>query len=172
MEAIRVAILTVSDRSSRGERPDVSGPALVQRGREQGWQVVETAIVPDEQPAIEQTLVALVRQRPASILSSPPAEPALLRAMLPPRLLWPSSSERRAWSGRSDAPGKPQSHPARHALARRSPVSATRTLIINLPGSPKAAVENLRHDPARAAPCGRAAPRKPVCRSRAQAKSQ
>jgi molybdopterin adenylyltransferase len=46
--SLRFAILTVSDRSARGERPDESGPALEQVVTEQGWLVVRREVVPDD----------------------------------------------------------------------------------------------------------------------------
>ena len=46
---IRVGVLTVSDRSFNGSRPDLSGPALVHALEERGWSVVTTASLPDEQ---------------------------------------------------------------------------------------------------------------------------
>jgi molybdenum cofactor synthesis domain-containing protein len=55
---MRFAILTISDRSSRGERPDASGPALARLVNEQGWQVVRQTVVPDDFERIRQTLAA------------------------------------------------------------------------------------------------------------------
>ena len=54
--ALRFAILTVSDRSARGERPDASGPALEQAILERGWQVVLSGIVSDEVVQIQDYL--------------------------------------------------------------------------------------------------------------------
>ncbi len=54
---MRIAILTVSDRSWQGERADASGPALVQAVIAQGWQVVETRILPDDQPQLTAQLL-------------------------------------------------------------------------------------------------------------------
>jgi molybdopterin adenylyltransferase len=53
---LRFAILTVSDRSSRGEREDTSGPALAELVRSRGWQTAHQAIVPDELETIIDTL--------------------------------------------------------------------------------------------------------------------
>lgn len=53
------AVLTVSDRSFRGERPDEAGPLAASLLEEAGYQVVETAVVPDEQPEIEAALIRL-----------------------------------------------------------------------------------------------------------------
>jgi hypothetical protein len=55
---VRVGIITVSDRSSRGERGDESGPALAEAVRELGWQVTRTTILPDE---FDQLVVTLSR---------------------------------------------------------------------------------------------------------------
>ena len=46
------AVITLSDLGSRGEREDTSGPALVQMLREQGYEVVYTTIIPDDQEMI------------------------------------------------------------------------------------------------------------------------
>ena len=56
MRDIRVGIITVSDRSYRGEREDASGPALQQRILEQGWEVVRMEIIPDEYSVIKSLL--------------------------------------------------------------------------------------------------------------------
>jgi molybdopterin biosynthesis enzyme MoaB len=55
---VRVAILTISDRSARGERADASGPAITNfvTGRLQG-EVVATHVVPDDRGAISDQLV-------------------------------------------------------------------------------------------------------------------
>ena len=57
---IRVGILTVSDRSSRGEREDLSGPALKTLVQEQGWEVSVSSIVPDNLEVIKSTLISWV----------------------------------------------------------------------------------------------------------------
>ena len=54
---LRVAILTVSDRSSAGQREDLSGPALEETIKEQGWQVSDSAVVPDDMKPIQQALI-------------------------------------------------------------------------------------------------------------------
>jgi len=53
---IRVSILTISDRSFRGERDDLSGPALKSQAIQQGWKVVQTSVVPDDLEAIKNKL--------------------------------------------------------------------------------------------------------------------
>ncbi len=51
------AIITVSDRCSRGEREDVTGPALADILRGEGWEIVSTCVVPDEFEVIKAELV-------------------------------------------------------------------------------------------------------------------
>jgi molybdopterin biosynthesis enzyme MoaB len=53
---LRAAVVTVSDRSAAGTRPDRSGPLLAEALRAAGGEVVSSTIVPDEQPAIEAEL--------------------------------------------------------------------------------------------------------------------
>src|ERR1035437_8709789 len=53
---IRAAVLTVSDKGSRGERVDQSGPALVRFLAERGVEIAAVSIVADEQPLISQAL--------------------------------------------------------------------------------------------------------------------
>ena len=57
---MRAAVVTVSDRSFRGERPDVSGPVLAQLAAAAGAEIVEQALVPDETGLITATLKRLV----------------------------------------------------------------------------------------------------------------
>ena len=69
----KAAVLTVSDRSFRGERPDAGGPLVVEILKNAGYAVTETAIVTDEKGRIE----AALRQTGSRwISSSPPEAPA------------------------------------------------------------------------------------------------
>jgi molybdopterin adenylyltransferase len=58
-ETLTAAVLTVSDSSARGQRADLSGPAVAEALRKQGFAVVHTEIVPDEQPAIQNAITRL-----------------------------------------------------------------------------------------------------------------
>ena len=55
---LRFAVLTVSDRSSHGERPDASGPALVEVIKHKGLQAVRQTILPDDLRILRETLSA------------------------------------------------------------------------------------------------------------------
>ena len=138
----RIAILTVSDRSSRGERPDTSGPALAELIQLQGWQVVRQEIVPDEMNAIQDTLKAW------SDLDEADAILTTGGTGFAPRDVTPEATRaviRRLTPGLDEAMRQASLKVTPHAMLSRA-ISGIRkrTLIINLPGSPKGATENLQ----------------------------
>ncbi|MCL5612165.1 MAG: MogA/MoaB family molybdenum cofactor biosynthesis protein, partial [Chloroflexi bacterium] len=55
---LRFAVLTVSDRCSRGERANVSGPALIEIIKAQGWDVTHQDVLPDDLSMLRETLSA------------------------------------------------------------------------------------------------------------------
>ncbi len=140
--AIRVAILTVSDRSSRGERPDLSGPALVQAVEEQGWQVIEAKIVPDDRLIIEQALISWCDARQVDLLLTTGG------TGFAPHDVTPEATQavlERAAPGLAEAMRLESLKVTPHAMLSRAIAGIrSRTLIVNLPGSPRGAVENLR----------------------------
>ncbi len=138
---LRFGILTISDRSSRGERPDASGPVLVEAVRAAGWQVQQTAIIPDDFDRIRDTLCAWADSGNMDVILTTGGTGFAPRDVTPEATL--AVIERLA-------PGIPE---AMRAASLRSVPTAMltrmvaglrgRTLIINLPGSPKGAKENL-----------------------------
>jgi len=139
---IRFGILTVSDRSSRGERADTSGPALAHLIETQGWSVAKTAIVPDEESAIHSMLTEWADGGEVDVIL------ATGGTGFAPRDVTPEAT--RAVIQR-DAPGLAEAMRAEslkktpHAMLSRAVAGIRgRTLIVNLPGSPKGAVENLQ----------------------------
>jgi len=138
---IRAAILTVSDRSSRGERPDTSGPALAEVVRQAGWQLVDTAIVPDEVPTISQQLAGWADSGRVDLILTTGGTGFAPRDVTPEATLavvdWLTP-------GLAEAMRAESFKITPHAMLSRSVAGIRkRTLIINLPGSPKGAVENL-----------------------------
>jgi molybdopterin adenylyltransferase len=139
---VRVGILTISDRSSRGERPDDSGPAIREfaEGRLSA-QVAGAEVIPDELPVIRDTLAAWCDQGQMDIIFTTGG------TGFAPRDVTPEAT--RAVIER-EAPGLAEAMRAAsllvtpHAMLSRA-VCGIRghTLIINLPGSPKAVRENL-----------------------------
>lgn len=140
--SIRFGILTVSDRSSRGEREDASGPALARLIQAEGWSVAEEAILPDEESAIRNILIEWVDNGKFDVILTTGG------TGFSPRDVTPEAT--RAVIQR-DAPGLAEAMRAEslkitpHAMLSRIVTGVReRTLIINLPGSPKGAVENLQ----------------------------
>lgn len=139
---IRVSILTISDRSSRGERPDTSGPALADLVISQGWQVFKQEIVPDDLDIIKEKFQSW----------SDSGETDLILATggtgFAPRDVTPEATRsivERLTPGLDEAMRSASLQITPHAMLSRA-VSGVRkrTLIINLPGSPKGATENLQ----------------------------
>jgi molybdopterin adenylyltransferase len=139
---IRVGILTVSDRSARGEREDVSGPALVGTIQAQGWKVVRQDILPDELDILIQALAGWADSGEMDVILTTGGTGFSRRDVTPEATQ--SVIER-------DAPALAEAMRAAslkatpHAMLSRA-TAGTRgqTLIINLPGSPKGALENLQ----------------------------
>jgi molybdopterin adenylyltransferase len=138
---IRFGILTLSDRSSRGERADSSGPELARRMQAQGWSVVKLKVLPDDQSAIRDILINWADSGEMDIILTTGG------TGFSPRDVTPEAT--RAVIER-DAPGLAEAMRAASLtitpyamLSRIVTGIRKRTLIINLPGSPKGAVENL-----------------------------
>lgn len=139
---LRFSILTVSDRSSRGERSDTSGPALADLVKEQGWQVLKQEIVADELEAIK------AKFRDWSDLGEVDVILATGGTGFAPRDVTPEATRaviERLTPGLDEAMRAASLQVTPHAMLSRA-VSGVRkrTLIVNLPGSPKGATENLR----------------------------
>ena len=136
------AILSVSDRSSRGERPDASGPALAELVQSQGWQVVKQEIVADELSVIQETLQAWADASEADVIL------ATGGTGFAPRDVTPEATRavvERLTPGLDEAMRAASLKVTPHAMLSRA-ISGIRkrTLIINFPGSPKGVTENLQ----------------------------
>lgn len=135
------AILTVSDRSSRGERPDASGPMLTAMLQTAGYEITYTAIVPDEREQIEETLKVLADQHAADLILTTGGTGFSPRDVTPEATLavcdrlTPGIPEAMRYASLQITP--------RAMLSRAQAGLRKKTLIVNLPGSPKAARENL-----------------------------
>jgi molybdenum cofactor synthesis domain-containing protein len=139
---LRVAILTVSDRSARGVRADASGPALAEAVRAQGWEVAAAAIIPDEQPAIEAQLIAWCDASAADVILTTGGTGFAPRDVTPEATL---AVMHRGAPGIAEAIRAESLKITPHAmLSRGAAVIRGQALIVNLPGSPKGAVESLR----------------------------
>jgi molybdenum cofactor synthesis domain-containing protein len=137
---VSVGIITVSDRSSRGLRDDVSGPVIRQWAFEKGYGVSREMIVPDEFEDIRRALLDLSDSGVDLILTTGGTGFA-------PRDVTPEATlaviDKHA-PGFAEAMRMKSLQITSHAMLSRA-VSGIRkkSLIINLPGSPKAVRENL-----------------------------
>jgi molybdopterin adenylyltransferase len=139
--SMHFSVLTVSDRSSRGERPDTSGPALVESVKSLGWTIIQTKIVPDDFESIRSILVAWCDQDGVDVILTTGGTGFSPRDITPEATL--SVIDRTA-PGLAEAMRFESLKVTPHAMLSRAVTGIRgRTLIINLPGSPKAAVENL-----------------------------
>ena len=134
------AVITVSDKGFRGEREDTSGPALCGMLKEQGWDVVHTALVPDEKELIQNELLFCTDEKRVALVLTTGGTGFSPRDITPEATL--EIVERLA-------PGIPEAMRAESmkitphgCLSRETAGIRGGTLIINLPGSKKASTEN------------------------------
>jgi molybdenum cofactor synthesis domain-containing protein len=137
---MRISILTVSDSVARGKYEDQSGPALVARCRELGWQVVSTSVLPDDRAAIEIYLKQTADSNDTDVVLTaggtglgprdvtPEATTAVIERLVP------GFSEHMRSEGRKKT--------VRALLSRGTAGLRGKAIIVNLPGSPHGAVES------------------------------
>ena len=136
---IHAAVLTSSDKGARGERDDASGDALEEALRELGVAQVERAIVPDEQDQIAGALRHWADETPVNLILTTGGTGMTSRDVTPEATL--SVLDRQA-PGFAEAMRAGSLEKTPHAMLSRA-VSGIRgkTLIINMPGSPRACRE-------------------------------
>ena len=135
------AVITVSDKGSRGERVDTSGPAVCKMLEEAGFDVVHTAIIPDEMEQIKAELVKCADEKKIGLVMTTGGTGFSQRDITPEATLAVVERETRGipeamrWASLQITP--------RGCLSRSAAGIRGKTLIVNLPGSEKAAKENL-----------------------------
>ena len=138
---LRAGILTVSDRSSQGLREDTSGPELADLLRSHGVVVAWTAVCPDDEVEIQEILVNWADENAADLILTTGG------TGLSPRDVTPEATMavvKRVIPGMAEAMRAASMKKTHHAMLSRAIAGVRgRTLIINLPGSPKGAKENL-----------------------------
>lgn len=140
--SIRFGILTVSDRSARGERPDASGPVLKEYVLSMGWQVVEQGIIPDDYEKIQAVLVDWSDAGNVDVILTTGGTGFSRRDVTPEATL---AVINRQAPGLAEAMRAASLKVTPHAMISRAVAGLRfRTLIVNLPGSPGGALENLR----------------------------
>ena len=136
---MRAAVVTVSDRSFRGERPDVSGPVLKALLESAGADVVEAMVVPDDPAVIAQALVRLADHVRCELIFTTGG------TGLSPRDTTPEATKRvidKNVPGMEEALRQESLKKTPLAMLSRGIVGVRgQTLILNFPGSPKAVKE-------------------------------
>ena len=138
---MRVAVLTISDSVAKGEREDLSGPTVVAVCRGLGWEVTSALRISDDAAAIREQLRELADSNRVDVLlttggtgigprdNTPEATQAVADRIVP------GISEEMRRKGLEHTPTA--------VLSRGNAVVRNKTLIVNLPGSPKGARESL-----------------------------
>jgi len=137
----RVAIITVSDKGWRGEREDTSGPVIQEITEAAGYALTQRVILPDEQDALEKEMRRICDEESAELLLTTGGTGFSPRDRTPEATL--AVAERIAPGIAEAIRCKSLAITGRAMLNRGVSVIRNKTLIINLPGSPKAARECL-----------------------------
>ena len=137
----RAGIITASDKGSRGEREDLSGPAVREYLEKQGYEVISEKILPDDEEALYQEMVRLSDKEGADVVFTTGGTGFSARDNTPEATMRaatknvPGIAEAIRYYSLQITP--------RAMLSRAVSVMRNKTLIINLPGSPKAVRECL-----------------------------
>ena len=139
----KAAILTASDKGSRGERVDLSGPAIQEMIEPEGYTVTEYKIVPDDQETLESEMKRIADEGIADIIFTTGGTGFSMRDVTPEATI--AVSDRLV-------PGIPEAMRAysmtitpKGMLSRAAAGIRKQTLIVNMPGSPKAVKESLEY---------------------------
>jgi len=137
----RTVIITVSDRGARGEREDQSGPEIARMLAETGMEIIGLRIVPDEEELISRALLEGSDGEDADLIVTTGG------TGVSPRDVTPEATREvldKEIPGMAEAMRRRSAALTPHAMLSRAVAGIRgRTLIINLPGSPKGARENL-----------------------------
>lgn len=138
---LRASVLTISDSVSQGKRSDASGPAVAELLKQSGWTVVHTQALADDMAVIAATLRELVTKKIEGIfttggtgIAERDVTPEATRKVITREIPGLGEAMRRAGSEKTPSA----------ILSRSLGGIAAGSLIVNLPGSPKGAVESLQ----------------------------
>ena len=139
----RAAIITVSDKGSKGEREDASGMLIREILEDAGYQAISYAIFPDEQDLLEREMKRISDEGLADLILTTGGTGFSPRDRTPEATI--AVAERLV-------PGIPEAMrmqsmgiTKRAMLSRAAAAIRGKTLIVNLPGSPRAVRENLEY---------------------------
>ena len=134
-------MITLSDKGYAGERKDESGPAAVQMLAEAGYEIIETVLLPDEPETLKKELCRLADQRQADLVITSGGTGFSPRDRTPEATL--AVADRNAPGIAEYIRMKSMEITDRAMLGRGVSVIRKGTLIVNLPGSPKAVRESM-----------------------------
>ena len=137
----RAAVITLSDKGYRGERKDESGPAAVEMLKGAGYEIIGTILLPDEPEMLKKELCRLADQRQADLVVTSGGTGFSPRDRTPEATL--AVADRNAPGIAEYIRMKSMEITDRAMLGRGVSVIRKGTLIVNLPGSPKAVKESL-----------------------------
>lgn len=135
---IRVAIVTISDSVAAGTREDRSGAALVQKSNEFGWALAHTKVVSDDRERISEVLTGLSE---VDVILTTGGTGVALRDVTPEATAAVSDRKIDGFGELMRLKGMEKTKFAH--LSRGGAFTRGEVLIVNLPGSPKGAVESL-----------------------------
>ncbi len=138
---ITAGVITVSDKGSRGERDDISGKEIIRVLKEMPAAVSDYEVVPDEKEIIKQKLSEYADIKNLDLIITTGGTGVSPRDLTPDATLEIIEKE---IPGMAEAMRRESGLKTPHAMISRAVVGVRKhSLIINLPGSPKGAVENL-----------------------------
>ncbi len=137
----QAAVITLSDKGAKGEREDKSGPAIAKRLEENGYEVIEQFMISDDPKLLTHHLIRLCDQRRPDLILTTGGTGFSSRDQTPEATL--AAAQKNA-PGIAEAIRLSSMKITKHAmLSRGVSVIRGKTLIINLPGSPKACMESM-----------------------------
>ena len=143
MEKFRVAVITSSDSGFAGQREDKSGPVIVDFVKNAGFEVVHTILLPDDNLMLEMEMARICDENIADLILTTGG------TGFSPRDVMPEATKA---ISQKDVPGIPEAMryfslqiTGRAMLSRAAAGIREKTLIVNMPGSPKAVTECLEY---------------------------
>ena len=141
--SFKVAVITSSDSSYAGQREDKSGPVIVEFVTKAGFEVVHTILLPDDKEMLKAEMARICDEKIADLILTTGG------TGFSPRDVMPEATKEIA---HKDVPGIPEAMryfslqiTGRTMLSRAAAAIRERTLIVNMPGSPKAVTECLEY---------------------------
>jgi molybdenum cofactor synthesis domain-containing protein len=139
----RTGIIILSDKGFSGLREDLSGPKFIQLLPKERYQIVSSKILPDEQKQIEQELIRLADEVSCDVVFTSGGTGLSPRDVTPEATL--AVAERNVPGVAEAIRANSMQYTSRAMLSRGVCVTRGKTLIVNLPGSPKAVQECLEY---------------------------